>query len=273
MNKIDFNQTGGFPMSTQILDALQEAYKIFNAHGAMAGDLDIILGCEVGGVGNVTDGFVHINGELLPFVGGQISTNVAIVETSDLRGFEDGSQKPVIYTRYATFGEATVSYPWLNFRRPLNLFQLEDRLIKVEKATPIGLVAIWDRPAEEIPEGWEEHIEMRGNVPVGHNSGDVNFGSLGNTVGTGQNTLTKANLPNIRIPLFANSTINNENSSINANQQVRRAINSGGDGAYNLQSTTDEATVGLSAPLGSGNSISNIQRSRIVKYIRFIGFA
>ena len=68
MNKIDFNQTGGFPMSTQILDALQEAYKNFNVHGAMAGDLAIILGCEVGGGGNVTDGFVHINGELLPFV-------------------------------------------------------------------------------------------------------------------------------------------------------------------------------------------------------------
>ena len=255
MNKIDFNQTGGFPMSTQILDALQEAYKNFNVHGAMAGDLAIILGCEVGGGGNVTDGFVHINGELLPFVGGQISPNVAIVETSDLRGFEDGSSKPVIYTRYATFGEATVSYPWANFRRPLNLFQLEDRLIKVEKSVPIGLVAIWDRPGDEIPIGWVEHTEMRGNVPVGFNSGDTNFGSLGNTVGVKQVTLDISQIP--------------------AHTHEFDQSRDSGDTRLSNQISTDPEGykgVGQTKPRGGGQPHTNIQPSRIVKYIRFIGF-
>ncbi|WP_166668151.1 phage baseplate protein [Epilithonimonas xixisoli] len=249
-------------MSTQILDALQEAYKNFNVHGAMAGDLAIILGCEVGGGGNVTDGFVHINGELLPFVGGQISTNVAIVETSDLRGFEDGSQKPVIYTRYATFGEATISYPWVNFRRPLNLFQLEDRLIKVEKATPIGLVAIWDRPGDEIPEGWVEHTDMRGNVPVGHNSGDTNFGSLGNTVGVKQVTLDLSQIPDHYHDQGSEALYNDYGGGSLVGKRTYPP-DANGQNSYRGARTGSK---------GGGQPHSNIQPSRIVKYIRFIGF-
>ncbi len=252
---IDFNQPGGFPLSTQILEALQEAYKNFNAHGALAGELAIIVGCEVGGGGNVTNGFVHINGELLPFVGGPIAANVAIVEISDLRGFEDGSVKPVIYTRYATFGEGTPSYPWSNFRRPLNLFQLEDRLLKVEKATPIGLVAIWDRPALDIPEGWIEHIDLRGNVPVGHNSGDLNFGSLGNTVGAKNIVLEVNQLPERFI--YQSATMPNRTDGVEENIENTSGFK------YINKSMGDSRV---------GQSITNIQPSRIVKFIRFVGF-
>lgn len=257
MKRIDFNQPGGFPLSTQILDALQEAYKNFNVHGAMAGELAIILGCEVGGGGFVTDGFVHINGELLPFVGGQLSADVVIVETADSRGFEDGSSKSVIYNRYATFGVGSGSNPWASFRRPLTLFQLEDRLLKVEKATPIGLVAIWDRPAQEIPEGWVEHTDMRGNVPVGHNSGDTNFGSLGNTVGAKQVTLDITQIP----------AHQHGYEDIANNNQGGADIGVGYDGGNNGFRRRSLNT----SSQGSGQPHSNIQPSRIVKFIRFVG--
>lgn len=257
MKRIDFNQPGGFPLSTQILDALQEAYKNFNVHGAMAGELAIILGCEVGGGGFVTDGFVHINGELLPFVGGQLSTDVVIVETADSRGFEDGSSKSVIYNRYATFGVGSGSNPWASFRRPLTLFQLEDRLLRVEKATPIGLVAIWDRPAQEIPQGWVEHTDMRGNVPVGHNSGDLNFGSLGNTVGAKEITLDLTQIPTHQ---HGYEDIANNNQG-GADMGV--GYNGGGNGFRRRSLNTSSQ--------GGGQPHSNIQPSRIVKFIRFVG--
>lgn len=259
MKRIDFNQPGGFPLSTQILDALQEAYKNFNVHGAMAGELAIILGCEVGGGGFVTDGFVHINGELLPFVGGQLSTDVVIVETADSRGFEDGSSKSVIYNRYATFGVGSGSNPWASFRRPLTLFQLEDRLLKVEKATPIGLVAIWDRPAQEIPEGWVEHTEMRGNVPVGHNSGDTNFGSLGNTVGAKEITLDITQIPAHYHEQGSEGLYSDYGGGVVMGD--RNYIN-GPHTSYRNQRTTSK---------GGGQGHSNIQPSRIVKFIRFVG--
>lgn len=262
MNKIDYNQAGGFGLSTQILNAGQEAYKIFNAYGNMAGDLAIITGCEVGGGGYVTPGFVSIYGELLPFQGGQLSDNVAIVETSDLRGFEDGSQKPVIYTRCVAFGEATVSYPFASFRRPLTLFALEDRLLKVEKAVPIGLVAIWDRPADEIPEGWVEHTDMAGTVPVGHKNGDLNFGALGSTVGAKEIQLTSGHLPKLE-------------------GQFQTLTNNAGSGIVSKIGGSGSSVGGSSTPsfqhsemkisFGNNEKHSNIQPSRIVKFIRFVG--
>lgn len=263
MNKVDYNQPGGFPFSTQILDAAQEAYKTFNAYGNYAGDLAIIAGCEIGGGGNVTSGFVSIYGELLPFIGGNISTNVAIVETADARGFEDGSVKPVIYTRYATFGEATVSYPWSSFRRPLTLFQLEDRLLQVEKAVPIGLVALWDLPAEGIPIGWVEHIPMRGVTAVGHNSGDVNFGSLGNTIGTPQVSLTADQ----NAPHTHTSEINSSGDDVDSDGFGSAVVTSNREiTGINRQNVIRIKSQGLGSPH------TNIQPSRIVKYIRFVGF-
>ncbi|MFC0344062.1 hypothetical protein [Epilithonimonas hispanica] len=264
MNKIDYNQAGGFPLSTQILDAGQTAYSIFNAHGAMAGNFAIIDGCEVGGGGFVTDGYVRINGELLELKGGQIATNVTIVEEPDLRGFEDGSQKAVIYKRYATFGGGNPSYPWASFRRPLNLFQLEDRLLKVEKATPIGLVAIWDRPADEIPEGWVEHTDMAGTVPVGHQNGDLIFGALGSTVGAKEIQLTSGHLPKLdgQFPTLANNAGSGIVSKIGGSSS-----SVGGSSSPSFQHSE------MKISFGNNEKHSNIQPSRIVKFIRFVGFS
>ncbi|QDP85185.1 hypothetical protein FNJ88_06260 [Chryseobacterium sp. SNU WT5] len=254
MNRIDFNQTGGFPLSTQILDAAQEAYKNFNQYGYLAGnDLVIITGCEVGAGGSVTNGFVSINGELLPFVGTTVTANVIIVETPDARGFEDGSVKPVIYARYATFGDGPDVFTWTDFRRPKTLFQLEDRLTQLEKAVPIGLVAVWGLPADAIPEGWVEHDDLKGNVPVGHNTGDVNFGALDAVIGTPQVALENTNLPpiSVTIPVAPNP------DSPGANMYGR-----GGSSG----SSTFSIKTGVATPM------TNIQPSRIVKFIRFVGF-
>lgn len=256
MNLIDFNQTGGFPLSTQILDAAQEAYKNFNQYGYLAGnDLVIIVGCEPGAGGAVTNGFVSINGELLPFQGTTVTENVIIVQTPDARGFEDGSVKPVIYERYATFGDGADVFPWANFRRPKTLFQLEDRLTLLEKAVPVGLVAVWGLPADEIPEGWVEHDPLKGNVPVGHNPGDTNFGALDTVIGAAQITLNINQIP-----------AHSHNVSVQQPYQTSGGGFAGFNDNFfgNVTKTTDSK--------GGGQSHSNIQPSRIVKFIRFVGF-
>jgi len=222
----------------------------------------------------VTNGFVSIYGELLPFVGTTVTDNVVIIETPDARGFEDGSVKAVIYKRYATFGSGTVEYPWANFRRPMTLFALEDRLTQLEKAVPVGLVAIWGRPADEIPAGWEEHTDMQGYVPVGQKSGDVNFGGLNSTIGVAQVTLTLDEIP-------AHS-----HSTSPFNKFAARASELGGnvssDGGVDASNAANELAIGgLTASnwvtaaekqRGGGQAHSNIQPSRIVKFIRFVGF-
>ncbi len=124
MNRIYANQTGGFPMTTDTLNFLQESYNLFNVLGQLAGNLSIIAGCEIIG-SSVGNGAVYINGEVLPFVGGTLSPNVVIKETIQTREFENGDHKQVYFTRFATFGISTTnSYKWADFNRVDSLQQL-----------------------------------------------------------------------------------------------------------------------------------------------------
>ena len=254
MNNIDYNQSGGFPLSTQILDAAQTAYKNFNAYGNFAGELVIITGCEASSGGTVTNGFVSIFGELLPFVGTTVTAKVIIVENQDARGFEDGSVKAVVYSRYATFGNGVPEYDWADFRRPKTLFQLEDRLLQLEQAVPIGLVAIWGKPVDAIPAGWEAYVPIQGFVPVGRKTGDLNFANLGGTVGTAQVTLDINQIP------AHSHTVSFGKENVGTGNQ--NGVSAQGGSAFTA----------TTASKGGGQSHTNIQPSLIVDFIQFIGF-
>lgn len=255
MNNIDYNQSGGFPLSTQILAAAQEAYRGFNAYGNLAGELAIISGCETINVDEVADGFVSIYGELLPFKSATKSDHVVIVEVPDLRGFEDGSAKAVIYTRYATFGSSVVQYPWANFRRPMTLFQLEDRLIKVEKSFPIGTVVVWGKFLEDIPEGFEPWDIAKGCVLVSRNEGDVNFGAaLGTIIGVAQVTLDISQIP------AHSHTVSFGKENVGTGNQ--NGVSAQGGSAFTATTSSK----------GGGQSHTNIQPSLIVDHMIFVGF-
>lgn len=271
MNRLDLDQSGGLPLSTQILDNMQSAYRTTNELGRLAGDKTIVSGCiEFGGI--VSDGFVIINGELLKFKGTAILDFVVIQEVAENpRGFEDGSAKPIIYERYATFGTADVQYAWSSFKRPLNLLQIEAKLTQLENMVPIGLVAIWDRPAEEIPAGWVEHTDLAGRTAVGHLDGDTNFGALGANIGAAQVTLTESQVPEHRHKI-ATPTSQTSYPLLTGSTFMATINNEGNDGNYVLGGVSTEPSVGLTSKVGGNQAHSNIQPSRIVKYIRFVGF-
>ena len=286
MNRINFENTGGFPLGAYTLDFMQKSYQLLNTLGNIAGNLSILSGCEEVGR-SITDGVVYIDGEVLPFKGAPISEKVIIVETSQKRIFKDGVEKAVEYTRYATFGNSINGHLWADFKRPLNNQQIEAqsfteensllrRLEKLEervrKTVPIGLVAIWDRPASEIPEGWEEHTEMQGVVPVGYKSDDSDFGAIGTKVGSKTVSIEKNNLPDIEIDL------KNKNGSgfevIGFNLENYSGQNEGGwSNSGSLPYWGKESGNNIKAHLnGKEQPINNIQPSRIVKFIRFVGF-
>lgn len=214
MNTINFNQSVGFPLETEILDEMQKAWTILNALGAIAGNFTIISGCEVVAT-TAANGVVFINGEVLEFRGGVVQANVIIVETKQLREFEDGNSRDVIYTRYATFGIATTQWPWLNFKRgfetkeiPAALAAKEDkssiaalvaRVAALEAVStvnvPSGLIAIWGQAANLIPTGWTEYTPLRGRMAVGFDSGVAEFDVLGDFGGAVNKTLSIDELP------------------------------------------------------------------------------
>ena len=286
MNKINFDNTGGFPLGAYTLDFMQKSYQLLNTLGNIAGNLSILSGCEEVGR-SITDGVVYIDGEVLPFKGAPISEKVIIVETSQKRIFKDGVEKAVEYTRYATFGNSINGRLWADFKRPLNNQQIEaqsfteeNSLLKrlekpeerVRKTVPIGLVAIWDKPADQIPEGWEEHTEMQGVVPVGYKRDDSDFGAIGTKVGSKTVRIEKNNLPDIEIDL------KNKNGSgfevIGFNLKNYSGQNEGGwSNNGSLPYWGKESGNNIKAHLnGKEQPINNIQPSRIVKFIRFVGF-
>ena len=106
MDKVNYLQTIGFPLETNTLDFMQNAYTVFNAFGNLAGDKVIISGCEL--IGSTTkDGVIFYNGELLTFKGGVNQSTIIITENVTTAIFEDGDTKNVYAERYATFGTGT----------------------------------------------------------------------------------------------------------------------------------------------------------------------
>ncbi|WP_276728741.1 hypothetical protein [Capnocytophaga granulosa] len=286
MNIIHCNQAGGFPLTTETLNFIQNTYKIFNAISGLTGDLAIVSGCQQ--VGNtISDGVVAIEGELYPFEGTTIGATVFIKETQIAQTFEDGSSKNVYIQKVATFGNSTRTYPWSSFKRILNNQQIErqtlsddnsvlKRLEKLEnrvtKTIPIGLVAIWDRPASEIPEGWVEHTEMQGVVPVGHKADDTLFSRLGTEVGSTTEQIQLRHLPNLKLDLEYQ---NGENFEVVGNN-IRR-YSRWNDGSFTgsgaLPNWGKDSGSYIKAILnGEEQPIDNVQPSRIVKFIRFVGF-
>lgn len=213
MNKLNFNQSVGFPLETEILDEMQKAWTVLNALGAIAGNLTIISGCDVSG-GTAANGVVFIDGEVLAFHGGVVQANVIIVEVPHLRQFEDLSSHDVIYERYATFGTATVEWLWSDFKRGMETKAIAAALALKEEKTvvaallarvtaleavstvnvPSGLIAIWGQAASLIPAGWTEYTPLRGRMPVGYDSAIAGFDTLGLAGGSKTHTNTLAEM-------------------------------------------------------------------------------
>ena len=267
MNVVRYKQTGGFPLDTNNLDFLQSSFHILNTLGNLAGDMVVISGCEITG-NTVSNGVVYVNKEVLEFRGGSLSANVFIKEEAVSGTFEDGSFKPIEITRYVTFGSSTPekTFKWEDFKRVDNLIQqgvknadFEKRIKALENKkspVPIGLIAIWGKPASEpIPEGWRECTDLRGRFPLGWNPDDEDFNQLGKEGGAKTHTLTIDEMPSHshKVPVFAGG-------SATGNRDGHP------DNWIDNNRTVDSHSVGGNSPH------NNMPPYRIIKFIEFIGF-
>jgi hypothetical protein len=101
----------GLPVTNATWRFIQDAwYEPLRALALMAGDKTILSGVVVTGQ-NVSDGFVTVNGEILPFVGGQLQTNCSIVEVVESAPYDADANNdnqldilPIYRTRTVVFG-------------------------------------------------------------------------------------------------------------------------------------------------------------------------
>lgn len=116
MKQLDFSKLSGWPASTSTWKFQQEQMLQLQMLSLLGGNNYILDGCTVV-AGNTGDGWVVINGEVLPFVGGATQANVVVVDTPTNRSFFDATINPYYHDRIATFGASVTQYTWANFER------------------------------------------------------------------------------------------------------------------------------------------------------------
>lgn len=128
----DFTQLGGFPFNQDRLKRMQEAYSdIQQVLAKLIGDNVIISGVEVtGGIieGTAGDGWVVVEGELLPFVGAAMQPWCRVVQLDEVLVFEDGQSKPVQISRYVTMGTGAGQFLFSSFGRIQALYDISKRI-------------------------------------------------------------------------------------------------------------------------------------------------
>lgn len=283
MNSIYTEHNAGYPFDVAFLAFMQNSYRLFNSLGCMAGNKAIISGCEERG-NTISPGTVFINGELFPFEGGAKGDTVIIKEETNEVTFDDGFLRPLETIRTAAFGRSTPekTYNWEDFQRITNLQDLGnnktdntetkkllERIEKLEKqkqAVPIGLIALWGRPANEIPAGWREYVNLRGKMPIGldpdyvktkDDSQDYGINQLLKQGGERSHKLTTDEMPS------HSHNIGGLPTQIN---DTDRGI------GHNSQFSIDDIDTRTSTSTGGDQPHNNMPPYRVVQFIEYIGF-
>jgi hypothetical protein len=102
--RIDFSKLEGLATYQDTLDFLQISYReAISAVAKAFGSKVIVTGVTDQGL-SYSDGWIIIDGELMPFTGGLKTDRIVVDELTDTEIFNDGSIQTVYYTKRAKLG-------------------------------------------------------------------------------------------------------------------------------------------------------------------------
>lgn len=279
MNKLNFSIPAGWPLSEETLEYMQNMILTAQNSALLGGKNYILSGC-IEASGNVGNGIVVIDGEIVPFEGGPAQPKVIIVEEVINRNFFGGASNPYYHRRKAVFGTGIgeIDYSSLTRNNPDN--GILARLDKVEKmlkplmsydvsgTTTWGSWLFWGRPAGEIPAGWEAvpDAEWKGRVPVVLDTSQTEFNTVGKIGGEKAHTLTGAEQGSNKFKIKLDD-IGGGGDSVVAGMAVNGSDVPRNGGA-NQSSYGSELTI---KPQNDAVAHNNLQPYKVVMFIRFVG--
>lgn len=295
MNQLNFSMPQGWPASTETWQWLQHMSNTAQLAALLGGKNYILEGC-IEASGNVGNGLMVINGEILPFEGGPLQPTLIVVDTPTKRAFFGGAVNDYYHERKVVFGTGIGQITYGTLLRNIadngllaRMERIEGLLARTEKlekmlrplmgysaggTTVYGSWLFWGRPAAEIPPGWEPvpDAEWKGRVPVVYDAAQAEFNVVGKLGGEKTTVLTKEQLPRKNILGFTDQTVVNagfygmaKKSSAGQNVTV---------GSLDATGSGEEMDVVNVYPfpnLGNGEGHNNIQPYKVVLFIRFIG--
>ena len=278
-------QGEGFPADNDFLMFIQTMIQQVSQLAGIGGDDYILSGAaEAGGV--VADGWVVLDGEVLPFQGGALDTQITIIETAeqatyleDINDDGQGDSKDTYFTRIARFGnDGVATYNWSDLRRINPLIDAQRALV------PVGGIMMWSGAIGNIPEGWalcdgnNGTPDLSGRFIVGYDTGTSDYDTIGKTGGSPSVTLTTDQLPahnhsgNVSIPPHTHNLPSSVPSAGGAS--TNQLSNANNVGHTNVSQTSLSSAI--NAPFstnntGSGNAHENRPPYFTLAYIMYIG--
>lgn len=226
MNKVNFLAKETFPQSTYTFDFMQNMILMSSKLSKLGGGTYILDGCEVKG-NTVTDGLIVINGELMPFVGGNLKKFVAIQEVKETDHFMDIEYPEAYIHRKAVLSD-TGTITWSSIKRVLTNQEIHEKFDSLKGDAP-GTVKMWAGTVASIPEDYMlcdgrplKNVDypelsknlnaihgvegtdafklpnLQGRFVVGQNSQHADYGQVGAIGGAEKVKLTEAELPRHR---------------------------------------------------------------------------
>lgn len=134
MNTVILTDKRDFPLSTNALKFIQEAYSQLEQLTKVVGDNYILSGCTVTG-SSASSGWVVIGGKLMPFVSNTIQTTVRVVSDTQIKTVGSGTrEETTVWAEFGTSANPAENIPWatLDANRIAN-----KRLITTAEATKL----------------------------------------------------------------------------------------------------------------------------------------
>lgn len=205
MNKLVV-EGSGFPATNQTWRFLRDMINDVHQLTKLGGTSYILEGVVLQN-NAVSDGFLVLDGELIPFVGGALPDGgdpqimiVEAIETTtyleDLNADGVGDEKDTYFTRHATFGTAgAVTYSYKELERLEPLTEIQRRLPPKKCALPYwgdgtDLKAGW-----QFCDGTNGTPDLRGQFIVGQDPTNPDYQNIGDQGGAEEVTLTTAQMP------------------------------------------------------------------------------